>query len=396
MDAFILIALFTLLWLVIIYHHLAYPIILKKLSSNRDIAEESPDPQYSSDLRTMCIFIPAYNEAAFIADKIRNIALLDYPTEKLSVVVACDGCQDRTAEIANQTLQEPEVAHLNLRIVEFKKNRGKIAILNQLIPMLESEIIALSDTSALISMDALKLANEHFLHDETGFVAASYQILKPGSTGEKKYWQYQRQVKLGEATLGSPIGVHGALYFIRQALFEPLETDTINDDFMIPMRIIKRGYHGRYDTRLISVELEQASLNMDQNRRTRIGAGNLQQVVRLFSMLHPKFGGTAFSFFSGKALRGIMPLILVSQLLLNLLLAFQFTEFCVLFILQLLGITLARISLHWPKGGLPQQRMFTPLKLAFYLINGYFSSLLGCFNYLSGRTKSHWTSVSSD
>lgn len=387
-----LLCLLAILWCIIIYHHVVYPIIMMRLQQFDNEIKISSSPAFQN--RTITILVPAYNEEDVIADKIRNVASLDYPSDKLKLVIACDGCQDNTVNIARKAASEWYSKDLNIQIVELKKNHGKVALLNQIIPDIKSDIIALSDASALISMDALKLANKHFEDDEVGVVAATYTLLNPGSEGEKQYWDYQVNIKRGEAAIGSPIGVHGALYFFRQHLFEPMPADTINDDFILPMKIVGRGYQARYDTSLIALELEQANLAMDQKRRIRIAAGNFQQMLRLPELLAPGLGGTALSFLSGKVLRALMPLIILVQLIICAVLAFDSPSFLTLTVLQVLGIFLARLSLLLPNGELPKSKAFKPIKLAFYLINGYYSSLIGTLRYLLKLDQGHWQSVS--
>lgn len=394
MDTWLIVIL-TILWGLVIYHHTVYPIMMLTLKKRADKFGCSLETakETATRARSITVLVPAYNEADVIAEKIRNVASLDYPSDRLKLIIACDGCKDDTANIARQAAEDWFNRDLDIRIIEFKKNHGKVALLNQLIPEIDADIIALTDASALISIDALKLANQHFEDENVGVVAATYTLLNPGSEGEKSYWDYQINIKRGEAAIGSPIGVHGALYFFKHGLFTPMPADTINDDFILPMEIVSQGYQALYDTRLVALELEQASLAMDQQRRVRIAAGNFQQLVRLPKLLSPSLGGTALSFFSGKAMRAMMPLILLFQLVICLLLAFQSSTFVVIASLQIVGITLARFSLLLPNGELPAHRLFKPLKLAFYLVNGYISSLIGTLRYLFKLDHGHWTSI---
>lgn len=391
------------LWCLIIYHHLVYPIILLKIvKHSSDKNDEAKNLENATLIHSISIIVPVFNEADVIADKIRNVASLDYPAHQLKLIIACDGCSDNSASVARQTAQEFENKQLDIEIIEFSNNRGKVAILNQIIPKMKSDIIALSDASALISIDGLLIANQHFNVPSIGVVAATYQLLNPGSQGEKKYWDYQVEIKKGEAALGSPIGVHGALYFFRRTLFTPLSPQVINDDFILPMKIIAQGYKGVYADDLIALELEQSNLVMDQKRRTRIAAGNLQQLFHLTNLLLPTHGGTAFNFLSGKALRALMPLMLLIQLLICIYLSQASDLFLLITAMQILGITLSRASLlittkvdknveensalKWLK----------PVLLIFYLINGYISGLIGSLRYLLGLERGCWKSVSKE
>ena len=92
--------------------------------------------------------------------KIRNISSLDYPIKKLKVSLFCDGCTDNTASIAKQVIIEPECRHLDFEVVEFANNRGKIAVLNEAIAQSHSELVALSDVSALVSIGGMDSRTE--------------------------------------------------------------------------------------------------------------------------------------------------------------------------------------------------------------------------------------------
>lgn len=386
-------SLLLMFWAVIVYHHLIYPMLLSRLGrqSDNDSTTGAIQPMPGVKRLTISLVIPAYNEADVIADKIRNVASLDYPADKLQLIIACDGCSDDTAEIARKTAQEPECRQLQVHIEDFKENRGKVAVLNDIIGQLDSNIVALSDASALISIDALLQACDAFQDADTGFVAATYKLLNPGSKGEADYWQYQTRIKCNEANLGSPIGVHGALYFFRRQLFTPLAADTINDDFILPMQMVMAGYKGVYQQDIVALELEQASLQMDEKRRVRIAAGNLQQLLRLIKLTLPRYKGTAFTFVSGKALRALMPAILFLQWLLCCLLAGESQILLALSILQPLGFTCAALSKCLPARLIPGK-----IQTIFYLANGYRASFIGMIRYCCGLERGCWKSVGKD
>lgn len=101
---------------------------------------------------------------------------------------------------------------------------------------------------------------------------------------------------------------------MRRRLAAPLPPDTINDDFVLPMEIVARGYRALYRPDAMATELECADAATDRRRRRRIGAGNLQQAIRLRRLLHPRYGWTAFVFASGKVLRPGMPFAMLAAL----------------------------------------------------------------------------------
>ncbi|MDP2561333.1 glycosyltransferase family 2 protein [Psychrobium sp. 1_MG-2023] len=376
--------------LLIIYHHVGYPLLLKRLSSMFEsqqhvsetisVTSSCFNQMLQQDSLSITIVIPAYNEEAFIADKIRNLAILDYPMEKLSIIIVCDGCTDQTAAEARAASQEPACTHLPITIEEYQVNRGKVAVLNQVMTEVTADIVAFSDVSALISMDALQQASQYFKDANVGLITGHYLLAHPGSTGEQRYWQYQSNLKQQEGALNSVIGAHGAFYLIRRELFLPMPTNTINDDFVIAMAVVEQGYRAIYASSINAVELECASKELDLGRRRRIAAGNLQQLIRFRGLLSPKYRAVAFMFGSGKALRVLMPLLLIGAWLGSGLLATSHWFFLMAAIGQS-ALYAAVILFELIK---PQQP--NPLwQTLYYLVSGYTANLLGCIHYAVNR-----------
>ena len=378
----------------IIYHHIGYPLFLKWAQPAHAASEAPIEPrQYTSRvsdqaLPTITLIIPAYNEQQWITDKLLNCAALDYPSEKLNVIVAVDGGTDNTLVLAQQMTQEKSCLGLNLEIREFKNNRGKVAVLNDVINTVDTELVALSDVSALISLDALLIAAAQFTNQRLGVLNSHYCLLEPGSEGEASYWQYQSKIKIAESSFGSTLGAHGAFYLFRRKLFQPLAGDTINDDFILPMQIVANGYIAKQDNRIVSLELEQANNSMDWQRRVRIAAGNMQQVLRLKRMLHPHFKGIAFTFASGKALRVAMPFLMLIALIGSISLATYSVVFLLLAIGQVSLYLLASIQLVLKFDN-------KLLNVLVYLVSGHVAGIIGALTYLLNGSKKPWKPVNS-
>jgi cellulose synthase/poly-beta-1,6-N-acetylglucosamine synthase-like glycosyltransferase len=369
------------------YHHAAYPLLLRWLAGRQP---EERRPEACGDLPHVTLVMPAYDEAEHIAAKIRNLAALDYPADRLLVLVGCDGCRDDTAARACAAGREPECAHLRLEVVEFPENRGKVAVLNDLVGRVAQGIVALSDVSALISLDALRLAADWFRDPGTGVVCAGYRFLRPGTPGEATYWRYQTAIKRQESRLGSTLGAHGALYLFRRELFRPLPGDTINDDFVLPMSMVALGRRAVYEPEMVALELERASLATDRSRRRRIAAGNAQQAVRLRALLDPRQGWPAFMFASGKVLRVAMPLCLLVALLGSLLLAPGSPLFALAAAAQLLAWLAAAAA-----AVLPERRRPVLLARILYVLGGHVASAHGTLRWLTGRDRGRWRRVAT-
>ena len=389
--------LFVLASTVIVYHHIGYPLILKLITQG--LENTLPD-FYHRDyqitpldhmLPSINLIMPAHNEANTIQEKIRNLAALNYPDDKLEVTLVCDGCTDDTAKLAKKTLAEPECSHLNLSVVEKLENCGKVAVLNEAISLSRCSVVALSDVSSLLSINSLLIVAAHLSNENTGVTCGSYHFFQSLNVGEQAYWQYQRSIKTKESALGATLGVHGAFYAFRRELFDLIPLDTINDDFTLPVQIIMKGYRCLYDTRIIAIELEQSCNEMDFQRRNRIAAGNVQQAIRHAGLLHPKYGKIAFNFFSGKFLRPFMPLFLFITLLSSVFLSQSYTIFQIILSIQL-GIYGAT-AFYILRRSQPAQKK---LRVLFYLVSGHMAMAIGLINYLSGRSKGQWKRVNTE
>ncbi|WP_028021820.1 glycosyltransferase family 2 protein [Enterovibrio calviensis] len=388
----------TISIILVIYHHVGYPLLLKVLvrdTASQNTETTTPARGYQNsvddiDLPTISVLMPAYNEEKWIADKIRNLAALDYPSNKIHVVLACDGCTDETANIARRTAEEALCKHLDVTVIEYADNAGKVAVINNTMPHVQGDIVALSDISALISIDAFYIAAHHFSDENVGVLNSRYCLIK-AEDGEQKYWDYQTKIQRNEAQLGSSLGAHGALYFIRRKLFTPLAGDTINDDFVLPMQIVEKGFRADIHDSIQAVELEPTNTAQDFRRRLRIGAGNYQQLTRLLPLLNPLRGGVAFTFASGKGLRVLMPFIMITALLGSAFLAPSNSFFALAAAGQTtiyVAIGFCRIAGYKPKSSIA--------KALSYLVTGHTANLIGTLRYITGLETGRWTRVSEE
>ncbi|MGF1725425.1 glycosyltransferase family 2 protein [Photobacterium nomapromontoriensis] len=390
-----------LVLIAILYHHLLYPLLLKLWASQAPKRVRGARSERRANQPAITLIIPAYNEADFISEKIANLGFIDYPANKLRIIIACDGCSDNTAQLALAAAARPENSHLNLDVREFKKNRGKVAVVNQIVTSTDTSWVALSDVSALISIDAFNVVSPHMNTPNIGVICSHYQLLDPGSEGEVAYWKYQNQIKVGEAYTGATLGSHGACYLFRREAFQVLPDDTINDDFVLPMMIVGQGYRAVYESNLHALELEKASLGMDFRRRIRIAAGNLQQVWRLKQLLLPQHGAIAFNFFSGKCLRVLMPYCMLLLLILSVLLSRDSWLWRGILLTQMIVYSSA-VWVHFIQGGNESEalnvglfatlkhRINRVMKLFYYLVVGHVANLVGSLRYMLGFENGRW------
>ena len=295
-----------------VYVYIGYPILLWALQVVfRSTPRREPvEPSVS-------LLVAAYNEGEVIADKIQNSLALDYPADKLEIVVASDGSKDATPKIVR-----PFVANENgrVRLLDFKQNRGKMAVLNDAVSELRGDIVAFSDASSMLAPDSLRILVQSFNDPRVGAASGVYRLLKKDQarlgSQEDLYWKYETFLKVQEARLGAFTGAHGSLYAIRRALYSFPSANGLNDDFIIPMRILERGYRVAYEP--AAVAYEEAHEMEGFSRRVRITAGNIQQLREIKNLISPPRPFVLFCLLSHKTGRLLVPVFMLLALVANI------------------------------------------------------------------------------
>jgi hypothetical protein len=276
-----------------------YPLILVLLRAviRRPVEKRAVEPSVS-------LLVAAHNEEAVIEAKIRNALALEYPSDRLEIVIASDGSTDRTAEIVRSLADGHRI-----RLLEFETNRGKLAVLNDSVPQLRSEIVAFSDASSMLDRHAIRNLVENFADPKVGAVSGVYRVENKNEARlgnqEDAYWKYETFLKSQEAALASVLGAHGSLYAIRRLLYPFPKPGTINDDYVIPVRIVGRGYRVAYEPG--AVAYEEASEMAGFARRVRIMTGNVRQLREIRALVWPPRILELFFVFSHKVGRLIVP-----------------------------------------------------------------------------------------
>ena len=163
----------------------------------------------------------AYNEGAVIEAKVRNALALDYPAERLEIVIASDGSSDGTAEIVHRSAQNE--GRGRVRLIAYPTNRGKIATLNDTVRQVTGEIIVFSDASSMLARDSIRQLIANFADPRVGAASGIYRVLNRDQSQlgyqEDFYWKYETFLKLQEAKLGCVLGAHGSMFAIRKDLY---------------------------------------------------------------------------------------------------------------------------------------------------------------------------------
>jgi cellulose synthase/poly-beta-1,6-N-acetylglucosamine synthase-like glycosyltransferase len=365
----------------VVVAYIAYPVVVYALS--RAFGRTSVPPSAHDDAPpTATLILAAYNEEQVIEDRLRNALAMDYPGERLEVVVGSDGSPDRTAEIVRG------FADRRVRLLDFPVNRGKASVLNDAVAEAKGEILLMSDANTHIDPAAARCLVRWFRDPKVGAVVGRLVLVDPatGRNADGMYWKYETSLKKCEARLGALLGANGAIYAIRRSLYEPIPAGTIVDDFVIPLLAKQRtGCALIYDCDAIAVEETAPSVGSEFRRRARIGAGGYQSIGMLWRLLDPRRGWVAFAFFAHKVLRWLCPFFLIGAFLFNLSLIGR-PLYRWLLAMQIAFYAAAVIMAFVPA----RAKVLRPLRLTTMFASMNAALFVGFWRWLLGRQRGTW------
>ncbi|KAB7729160.1 glycosyltransferase [Rudanella paleaurantiibacter] len=313
---YILVGLFAGLSFVVFYTYLGYGLVawvLVKLRGNR---YQNSQP---AELPHVTMVVPAYNEADYLPAKLRNCLAQDYPADRLHFLFVVEGSTDGSAEF----LARQEIP--NLRILSGSQRLGKIAAMNRAMSEVQTPITIFTDANTQLNTEAVSRLVSRFT-EGVGAVTGEKRIQmadaeSAAGSGEGLYWRYESFLKKLDAQLHTIVGAAGELFAIRTDLYEPVEPDTLLDDFVISLRIAGRGYRVEYAPDAYALERPSHSVGEEKKRKVRIAAGGFQAMKRLAYLLNvARYGWLSFQYVSHRVLRwAVTPFCLPALLLLNVL-----------------------------------------------------------------------------
>ncbi|MCP9485417.1 MAG: glycosyltransferase family 2 protein [Gaiellaceae bacterium MAG52_C11] len=255
-----MIALKTLFWLsggALVWTHAAYPAaasLLARLRPRR-VRAAAIEP-------TVTVIVAAYNEEAMIERRLENLLALDYPAEKLELVVASDASSDRTHEL---------VARFAPRVKLIVNERGgKVAAQNRAVRETESEIVAFSDANATWAPDALRLLVRNFADPQIAYACGRLVLeTAEGSNREGLYWRYELHQRAAESRLGSITGGNGSIYAVRRSDY--IEVDPKwGHDLSLPYRMVQAGRRAIYEPAARAFEKPTPTNETEYRRKVRM------------------------------------------------------------------------------------------------------------------------------
>jgi cellulose synthase/poly-beta-1,6-N-acetylglucosamine synthase-like glycosyltransferase len=350
-----------LFWLcvgLIVYTHVGYPLVLRLLVHLPRRADKSrhgrligPSAPVSDELPAVSLIVPAYDEEEVIADKVANALALDYPRERLQVVVASDGSTDATVGRARTAGAD---------LVLDLPAGGKVAALNAATERATGELLAFSDANSVWAPDALKRLVEPFVDPAVGYVCGQVRFLDEGGGNlEGAYWSYEMAVREMESVLAGITAGNGAIYAVRRDAYMPLAPSG-SHDLSFPFELAKRGLRSLYAPSARAEEKMVPTLEGEFARKRRMMVG-IWDIVVGEGMLSPRGYSPLFAFelASHRVLRYLSPALHLVAFAANLALLGQGWIYTATLAAQLALLVAALVGRRLP---------LAPLRIARYYV----------------------------
>ncbi len=367
----------------VLWVYAGYPALLLLLTrfSRRQASAASHEPAVS-------LIISAYNEANVIRQKLENGLALDYPRDRLEIMVVSDCSDDETDAIVK------EYENRGVSLIRMRERGGKTAGLNFAVPRARGAIVIFSDANALYHPQTARHLVRNFADPAVGCVTGEsrYQVdenAADSTASENLYWRYELALKRMESAISSLVGGDGAIYAIRKALFRPMRPEDLSD-FVNPLQIIAQGYRNVYEPEAISFEDGVESFEKEFRRKVRIVNRAWRGLWRVRQVLNPfRFGFFTLQVISHKLLRWVVPVFMAGAFLANLSLLNNGRFYQALFALQFSFYVLAIIGRLQSQRSSISKLFYVPYY--FCLVN--YASLLGIVSNYRGQKFTAWNTV---
>lgn len=326
------------------------------------------------------VIIAAFNEQQRIDRKLQNTLMLDYPREKLQVIVASDGSTDQTNEKVGAYRDS------GIELFALKQHRGKEAAQKEAVKRATGEVLVFTDVATFLPVDALTEIVSNFADASVGCVSSRDQLIgKDGKpSGEGLYVRYEMWLRKLESSVGSLVGLSGSFFAARRDVCRDFSED-MQSDFGTVLRSVKKGLRGVLEQNAIGVYPDVLDAKQEFERKTRTVLRGLTVFFRNLEFLNLfRYGLFSYQFLCHKLLRWLVPLFMGVAFLSSLILSAASLGFLSLLLGQLIFYSLAFLGWRSTTSNIV-------LKIPTYFLTVNSSILLAWCRYLNGQRVMMWT-----
>jgi len=384
-----MIYIFLLSILMIFYPIFIYPLILLVVSL---FFKKIRQQKNALSLPSVSLVVIVRNGERFIAEKIKNSLALDYPKDRLEIIIASDGSEDRTLEIAESLKTE------GVKIVGVREHAGKISMINKTVPEAKGEILIFSDVSALLPENTVQVFVAWFQNPIIGGVCGRKILMKQEhdlGRAQASYGSYEDFIRSWESRIAGVASNEGFLYAMRQKLFKLLP-ESVTDDLYNAMGIMKQKRRVLFDPDLTAhIPVRAKTKGQELSRRRRIVCQSLNGLWKMKELFNPlEYGFYSWILFSHKVLRRMVPVFMVTLFVSNLFLVNTGLKFGILFFIQVAAYSVAIIFLaRLNSKAIRIISVANFISAWSYFCVGNMGTLLGIIDFITGKKYSKWDSV---
>jgi cellulose synthase/poly-beta-1,6-N-acetylglucosamine synthase-like glycosyltransferase len=366
----------------LVYTYIGYPLVVVLVANIR------PRPQWRGSFEpTVSVIITAYNEERDLAAKLENTLALDYPKDKLEVIVASDCSSDRTDEIVRQFEAR------GVRLYRQPERLGKTTAQNSAVERANGEILLFSDATTMYDPGVLRAMMPNFADPTVGCVAGRLIYVDPTESsvgrGAVSYWNYESFLRRHESRACSLIGTSGCMYAVRRSAYLPLYPEA-HVDFLIATKMIQQGLRTVFEPEAICIEETNRRSDNELRMRVRVITQTINDLWQHRAMLNPlRSGFYAVQLCSHKVMRYLVPFFLLIVLIASGVMATQSLMFRLIFAAQMIcygcaaaGWMLERFGLRSPLLALPQYFVLTNL-----------ASVIAVYKLARGERYARWEPI---
>jgi|SRR5579862_1221951 len=365
----------------LVYVYVGYPVLLAAVAPFHKRRRQCP-----GYCPSMSVVIPAYNEAGHIGQKLAQTLALDYPADKLEVLVVSDHSSDGTNAIV-ESCRDPRV-----RLIRTRERKGKTHAQNEGVRRARGEVVVFSDATTVYDREALFYLACNYVDPQVGAVSGLYRYVDPNrrsptELGSITFWNYENMIKRLQSRIRTLTGCSGCIYSVRRSIYTPL-SETACSDLVEPLQVVKRGYRVVFEDRAVAYEEPTRSAQDEFRMRVRVAAHGIAGVLALAELLKVwKYGWISFQLISHKLLRWTVPFLLIALMVSSALLSAR-RGYAYVFYAQVLFYMFGLASML-----IPLHRHWKPLGLPLYFCTLNLATLVSFIKLFRGQRYAIWETV---